>query len=139
VVSRCVPDDARTLLWNLAGHEETPYDYFDEHLDRASFVPSGHDAAPTGDWAHFADAQATRLLGGFRATIDIRTQTPGRRANRTYLARQAAFVPLYAAPFWSTYSTRYFVGFPSAANDYIQPEFNNSDYVVALTRIRPRG
>jgi hypothetical protein len=48
-------------------------------------------------------------------------------------------VPLYAAPHWSTYSTRYFAGFPSAANDYIQPEFGSSNYVVALTRIRPRG
>jgi peptide/nickel transport system substrate-binding protein len=128
-----------TLLWNLAGHEETPYDYFVEHLDQTSFVPSGEDASRSGDWEHFSDAQATRLLDEFRATSDIRTQHRiAARVERIWLAR-LPFVPLYAAPLWSTYSTRYFVGFPSAANAYVQPEFNNSDYAVALTRIRPRG
>jgi peptide/nickel transport system substrate-binding protein len=127
-----------TLLWNLAQDKETPYDYFVEHLDEASFVPSGQDASQTGDWAHFRDAEATRLLRAFRSATDIRTQHRiAAQIERIWLDK-LPFVPLYAAPLWSTYSTRYFAGFPSRANDYVQPEFSNSNYVVALTRIRPR-
>jgi hypothetical protein len=47
------------------------------------------------------------------------------------------FVPLFAGPVWSTYSTKHFVGFPTRSDFYIQPSFRTSDYVVALTRIRP--
>jgi hypothetical protein len=46
-------------------------------------------------------------------------------------------VPLFAAPQWSTYSTKYFVGFPNERDFYVEPLLSNSDYVVALTRIRP--
>ena len=128
-----------TLLWNTAGDERTPYDYFAEHLATTSFVPSGQDASHTGDWEHFSDSQATRLLREFRSASDIQTQHQiAAKLERIWLDK-LPFVPLYAAPLWSIYSTRYFVGFPSTAQDYIQPEFNNSDYVVALTRIRQRG
>jgi hypothetical protein len=48
-------------------------------------------------------------------------------------------VPLFVGPTWSTYSTRYFTGFPSADNYYLLPSFSTSDYVVALTRIKPVG
>ena len=128
-----------TLLWNNAGDEETPYAYFAEHLDTASFVPSGQDASRTGDWEHFGDARATILLARFRSAIDSQTQHRiAAKLERIWL-ETLPFVPLFASPLWSTYSTRYFVGFPNAANAYIQPEFVNSDYVVALTRIRPSG
>jgi peptide/nickel transport system substrate-binding protein len=128
-----------TLLWNTAGDEETPYAYFAEHLDTASFVPSGQDASQTGNWEHFSDARATRLLARFRSATDTRTQHRIAAELEQIWLDTLPFVPLFASPLWSTYSTRYFVGFPSATNDYIQPEFSNSDYVVALTRIRPSG
>ena len=129
-----------TILWDNAGDTASPYVYFKEHLDPASFVPPGRDASATGNWERFGDPAAVPLLEAFRSTADPAAQhrIAGRLEN-LFLA-DLPFVPLFAEPTWSTYSTRHFTGFPSAADDYVQPDFQTSpEYVVALTRIRPRG
>jgi peptide/nickel transport system substrate-binding protein len=126
------------LLWNNAVDTNSPYAYFKEHLDTSSFVPSGHSAYLAGDWEHFRSARATRLLEQFRATSDLATQHRiAAKLERVFL-HELPFVPLFAGPTWSTYSTRYFAGFPSAGHDYVDPDFTQVGYVVALTRIRPR-
>jgi peptide/nickel transport system substrate-binding protein len=127
-----------TILWNNAGDTQTPYDYFKEHLDASSFIPSGRNADSTGNWEHFQSAEATRLLAKFRETADPIVQHRIAAQIEQVWLRTLPFVPLFAAPTWSAYSTRYFVGFPSFRNNYVNPDFMNADYVVALTRIRPR-
>ena len=127
-----------TLLWNNAVDTESPYGYFKEHLDASSFVPSGESAELTGNWEHFQNAEGTRLLERFRTTADPAKQHRiAARLERLWLTTMP-FVPLFGAPVWSTYSTRYFVGFPSASDDYVRPDFGDVDYAIALTRIRPR-
>jgi peptide/nickel transport system substrate-binding protein len=127
-----------TLLWNYADDTTSPYTYFEEHLDDASFIPSGHSSEPTGNWEHFRDTEATRLLAAFRAAANVTTQHRiAGKLERIFL-RTLPFVPLFAQPTWSTYSTRYFVGYPTARDDYVDPYFTDVAYVVALTRIRPR-
>jgi peptide/nickel transport system substrate-binding protein len=127
-----------TLMWNDAVDTVSPYSYFEEHLDAASFRPSGHDSELTGDWEHFRSAEATRLLTAFRAAADHTAQHRIAGQLEQIFLRTLPFVPLFAEPTWSTYSTRYFVGFPTARDDYVDPDFSNVTYVVALTRIRPR-
>ena len=126
-----------TLLWSTVGDTESPYEYFKEHLDASSFIPSGHDADSTGNWAHFQSAEATRLLAKFRKTADPAAQHRIAGQLEQIWLRTLPFVPLFAGPSWSTYSTKYFVGFPTARDEYMQPLFSTSDYVLALTRIRP--
>ncbi len=126
---------AATLLWN--NYAPTPYAYFTQHFDRASFVPSGKDAGVTGNWEHFQSPQGTRLLAELRNTFDPAEQQRLTAGLERLWLRTVPFVPLFAAPEWSTYSTRRFVGFPNERDFYLQPSFFTSDYVVALTRIRP--
>jgi peptide/nickel transport system substrate-binding protein len=125
-------------MWNNAGDTQSPYDYFKEHLDASSFIPSGRNADRTGNWEHFQSAEATRLLAKFRETADPVVQHRIAGQIEQVWLRTLPFVPLFAKPTWSAYSTRYFVGFPSVRNDYVNPDFTDVDYVVALTRIRPR-
>jgi peptide/nickel transport system substrate-binding protein len=126
-----------TLLWSTASAVPTPEPYFAEHLDRAAFVPSGKTAELTGNWEHFQSARGTRLLEAFRRTLDSAAQRRlASKLERLWL-QEMPFVPLFAGPVWSTYSTRHFVGFPSKDDFYLEPTFFTPDYVVALTRIRP--
>ena len=126
-----------TFLWNTLGNGPTPYDYFAEHLDHAAFVPSGKSAELTGNWEHFWSPEGTRLLSAWRQTTDLRVQHRlATKLERLWLST-LPYVPLFVGPTWSTYNTRYFTGFPSARNYYIQPSTFNTDYVVALVRIRP--
>jgi peptide/nickel transport system substrate-binding protein len=126
-----------TFLWNNFGNGPTPYDYFEQHLDRASFVPSGKNAEMSGNWEHFWSPEGTRLLRAFRSTSDLTAQHRlAAKLERLWL-RTLPYVPLFVGPVWSTYSTRHFTGFPNARDYYIQPSTFSSDYVVALVRIRP--
>lgn len=125
-----------TLLWGSSGTDPTPYGYFTEHLDRASFVPSGKSADLTGDWEHFQSPEGTRLLAAFRNTLDPVKQHKLAAALERVWLKTLPFIPLFAGPEWSTYSTTYFTGFPSAHDFYVEPFFDSPGYVVALTRIR---
>jgi peptide/nickel transport system substrate-binding protein len=126
-----------TLMWSSAGAVPTPEPYFAENLDKAAFVPSGQNAERTGNWEHFQSTRGTQLLEAFRRTFDPRVQRRlASKLERLWL-QTMPFVPLFAGPQWSTYSTRHFVGFPSKDDYYLQPSFMTSDYAVALTRIRP--
>jgi peptide/nickel transport system substrate-binding protein len=126
-----------TLLWSNAPFGPTPEPYFAENLDRAAFVPSGKSAELTGNWEHFQSAQGTRLVKAFRHTFDRKAQLRlAGKLERLWLD-VLPYVPLFAGPIWSTYSTKHFLGFPSRDNFYLEPSFFTPNYVVALTRIRP--
>ena len=49
-------------------------------------------------------------------------------------------VPLFVGPRWSTYSTKYWTGFPTYKNAYVDPIFNTGNQVEKiLLALRPSG
>jgi peptide/nickel transport system substrate-binding protein len=126
-----------TFLWN-GGGGPTPYGYFKAHLDPSSNVGSGNDASATGNWEHFSVPAAAGLLQQFRGTLDAAKQHQlANQLQRSFLANQP-YVPLFIGPLWSTYSTKYFTGFPTPKNPYVLPQYTAlPDNVVILTRLRP--
>ena len=124
-----------TLLWTNS--VPTLYGYFKTHFDRASFIPSGEDSGRTGNWEHFQSREGTELLREFRNSFDPAEHHRLAASLERLWLRTLPFVPLFAGPAWSTYSTRHFAGFPNEHDFYVDPAIDSSDYVVALTRIRP--
>jgi peptide/nickel transport system substrate-binding protein len=124
-----------TFLWN-GGGGPTPYGYFKAHLDPSSNVGSGNDATATANWEHFDVPAAAGLLQQFRGTLNVKKQH--RLANqlqRMFVASQP-YVPLFIGPLWSTYSTKYFTGYPTPKNPYVLPQYTAlPDNVVILTRL----
>jgi len=128
-----------TLLWNY-GAGFTPYGFYKSHFDESSWTPSGEDAGATGNWEHFKSAEGTKLLAQFRRTLDVKKQKQIVNQLQKIFLDNYPFIPLFIGPQWSTYSTKYFVGWPSWKNRYTQPIFNQyPDNTVTLTRIRPKG
>jgi peptide/nickel transport system substrate-binding protein len=126
-----------TLLWNYGGGP-TPYGYFKSHFDTSSAHASGADQSDTGDWEHFSDATATQLLQQFRGTLDVKKQHTIANQLQAIFLQKFPFAPLFVGPQWSTYSTKYFTGWPTPKNYYAQPIFNTTpDNVVILTRVKP--
>ena len=50
-----------TLLWQAAS-QGSPYGYFYSNLSQNAYVPPGQSGETTGNWEHFADPKATKLL-----------------------------------------------------------------------------
>jgi peptide/nickel transport system substrate-binding protein len=128
-----------TLLWQ-GGSQGSPYGYFYANLSRNAYIPSGQDATATGNWEHFSDAAATRLLGKWKVTLNVGKQHRiATQLERIWL-KQLPIVPLFIGPRWSTYSTKYFHCFCTRKNFYGDPIFTTfPDNILSFTRICPGG
>jgi peptide/nickel transport system substrate-binding protein len=126
-----------TLLWQ-GGSQGSPYGYFYANLSRNAYIPPGQDATATGNWQHFQDEKATKLLDQWKVTLNPKKQ----RSIATQLQRvwldKLPIVPLFIGPRWSTYSTKYFHCFCSKKNYYGDPIFTTfPDNILSFTRICP--
>jgi peptide/nickel transport system substrate-binding protein len=128
-----------TLLWQIAS-TATPWGYFNANLSQNSYIPSGQDASSTGNWSHTYDATATTLINQWRATLDPKKQQLIATQLEKIWLNELPIIPMFVAPLWSTYSTRYFHCFNSPKNFYGNPIFSsNPDNSLAFTRICPGG
>ena len=62
-----------TLLWQAAS-QGSPYGYFYSNLSQNAYVPPGQSGETTGNWAHFADPKATKLLNKWKGTLNAAKQ-----------------------------------------------------------------
>ena len=128
-----------TLLWQVAS-QGTPYGYFYSNLSQNAFVPSGESGETTGNWIHFADAKATKVLAKWKGTLSPAKQHQYATQLETIFLDDQPFVPVFIAPRWSTYSTRYFHCFSSKKNFFGDPIFTTfPDNILSFTRICPGG
>ena len=128
-----------TLLWQGAS-QGSPYGYFYANLSQNAFIPSGQDATSTGNWEHYANSAATRLLNQWKVTLNPAKQHRIATQLEKLWLQQLPIVPLFIGPRWSTYSTRYFHCFNSPQHFYGDPIFTTfPDNVLSFTRICPGG
>ena len=127
-----------TLLWNNGGNDITPYAYFFSHFDPSTNLGPGVDASATGNWEHFQHAQGAALLKQFKGTLSTAKQKQiSYKLQKIWLDNLPA-VPLFVGPRWSTYSTKYWTGFPTYKNAYVDPIFNTGNQVEKiLLTLRP--
>src|SRR5215210_5107297 len=126
-----------TLLWQGASRG-SPYGYFYSNLSQNAFIPSGTDASPTGNWHHFADAQATGLLDQWKVSLQPKKQQRIATQLQKIFLKHLPVVPVMIGARWSTYSTKYFHCFPTNKDLYADPIFTTfPDNVLLFTRICP--
>ena len=128
-----------TLLWQ-GGSQGSPYGYFYANLSRNAYIPPGQDATATGNWQHFQDEKATKLLDQWKVTLNPKKQRQiATQLQRVWLDK-LPIVPLFIGPRWSTYSTKFFHCFCSKKNYYGDPIFTTfPDNILSFTRICPGG
>jgi peptide/nickel transport system substrate-binding protein len=128
-----------TLLWQTAA-TGSPYGFFFNNMHKNTYLASGLDAVNTGNFAHFQDAAATRLLDQWKATLDVKGQKRLATQVQKLWLQKLPIIPIFIGPQWSTYSTKYFHCFPTPTSHYARPIFNSfPDNTVVLTTICPGG
>jgi peptide/nickel transport system substrate-binding protein len=128
-----------TLLWQ-GGSQGSPYGYFYANLSQNAFIPSGQDGTPTGNWEHYADAKATKLLTQWKATLNAKKQQQLATQLENIWLNDLPIVPLFVGPRWSTYSTKYFHNFDTKKNFWGDPIFTTfPDNILSFVRITPGG
>jgi peptide/nickel transport system substrate-binding protein len=118
-----------TLLWNYGANDITPYAYYYSHYDPSQNLGAGVDASPTGNWEHYQNTRGAGLLRQFKGTLDQKKQLQiGYELQKIFLD-ELPYVPLFVGPRWSTYSTKYFKGWVTWKNQYVDPIFNTHEQV----------
>jgi peptide/nickel transport system substrate-binding protein len=128
-----------TLLWQTAA-TGSPYGFFFNNMHRNTFLPSGEDAVNTGNFAHYWNSTATKILDNWKVTLDVAGQKKHATNLQKLWLQKLPIIPLFIGPQWSTYSTKNFHNFPTPKNHYARPIFNSyPDNVVVLTRVTSGG
>jgi len=128
-----------TLLWQNAS-QGSPYGFFYSNLHQNAFTPAGADGTTTGNWAHFQDPAATKILNQWKVTLNPAKQHAFANQLQSLWLKDLPIVPLFIGPRWSTYSTKYFHCFTSPKNAYGDPIFTTfPDNILSFTRICPGG
>lgn len=127
------------FFWSPLGGP-TPYDYFNNYMSRDSYFPVGQDALAGGlaNLSGWYSARATTLLSQFRQTASVKRQKAIAYQLEKIQLNSLPFAPTVYAPYWYTYSTRHFTGFPDAKHNYANGStYLYPDDVKILTTIQP--
>jgi peptide/nickel transport system substrate-binding protein len=118
-----------TLLWQYGAQDITPYAYFYSHYDPSQNLGPGVDSSATGNWEHYQNARGAALLRQFKGTLDQKKQLQIAHELEKIFLDELPYVPIFVGPRWSTYSTKYFKGWVTWQNQYVDPIFSTTDQV----------
>ena len=127
------------FFWSPLGGP-SPYNYFNNYMSRDSYFPIGQDALSSGlaNLSGWYSSRGSTLLTQFRQTASRKKQLSIAYALERIQLDTLPFVPTVYAPYWYTYSTKHFTGFPSGKNFYAHgATYLYPDDVKILTTIRP--
>jgi peptide/nickel transport system substrate-binding protein len=121
------------IHWSNQG--PTPYDYFDYWMDNNLSAPSGKPAG--GDYGRFDNPQAQAALAQYAGTDNTATQQQALNTLEGIVSTQAPVIPLLYGAAWYEYSTKDYTGWPTAANQYIDPVPNSPYIEYTLLHLSP--
>jgi peptide/nickel transport system substrate-binding protein len=116
------------------------YNYFENYMSKDSYFPVGQDALTSGlaNLSGWYSTRATSLLSEFRQTASHAKQLSIAYQLEKIQLDNLPFVPTVYAPYWYTYSTKHFTGFPDAKNNYANGStYLYPDDVKILTTVKP--
>lgn len=122
------------ISWSGEGVD--PYPFYRQLMSEDTLLPL--DTPAPANWHRYSNAKATQLLRAFEKTADPEAQKQIMRELQAIFIHEAPALPLFPAPAWGEFHTRFFDGFPSADNPYamLSPNFR-PEILLMLTEIRP--
>ena len=128
-----------TLLWQAAS-QGSPYGYFYSNLSQNAYVPPGQSGETTGNWEHFSDPKATKLLDQVEGDAERGEAASDRHAAAGDVPRRPADRAAVHRPALVDVQHRYFHCFSTAKNFFGDPIFTTfPDNILSFTRICPGG
>lgn len=123
-----------SIAWSGEGAD--PYPFY-RGLMAEETVQAVGTAAPS-NWHRVGDPEVSRLLREFEGTADEARKKEIIDTVQNRFMDTLPALPLFPAPAWGEYNSRYFEGFPHAGNPYgmLSPNFR-PEILLMLTTLRP--
>ncbi|KJF16669.1 ABC transporter substrate-binding protein [Acidithrix ferrooxidans] len=117
------------------GGSGSAYSAFNPALNSSFAAPVNSSTA--SNWERFnsptVDQQLNQLAAATSATSMIKATYP----LQSLMYNQVPFIDLYYGGMWGLFSTRHWVGWPSASNPYTLPATWNDDLLAILMHVSP--
>jgi peptide/nickel transport system substrate-binding protein len=117
-----------------------PYNFFNSFMSKDSYFPVGQNALASGlaNLSGWYSTSATTMLAQYRQSASQAKQQAIAYKLEKIMLTNMPFVPTVYAPYWYTYSTLHFTGFPTAKNYYAHgASYLYPDDVKILTSLNP--
>jgi peptide/nickel transport system substrate-binding protein len=127
------------FIWSPLGGMSV-YNFFNNYMPKSSYFAVGQNALASGlaNLSGWYSDQASTLLKQFRETASHKKQLAIAYKLEKIQLDNLPFAPTVYAPYWYTYSTKHFTGFPNKANNYANGStYLYPDNVKILTTIHP--
>jgi peptide/nickel transport system substrate-binding protein len=126
-------DFQATMHWTDSG--ATPWDMYSDIMDGAQYVALGQKA--NWNFGRFQDAGATKALATFATSPDEATRKTALDAVQKVFVEQVPAIGMVARPTAAEYSTKNYVGWPSADDPYNQPQPTGPQASQILMKLKP--
>ncbi len=114
----------------------TPYEFYRTQMSSDLVRPVGE--AARGNFHRFASVAADQVLRRFELVSDDAELLKLAGQLEKIYAAEAPSLPLLSGPAWGAFTTRAFVGYPTARNPYATPNPESLEALPALVEVRPR-
>lgn len=117
-----------------------PYSFFNSFMSKQSYFPVGQNALASGlaNLSGWYSSKATTLLQQFSQTTSQAKQKAIAYQLEKIQLNSLPWVPTVYAPYWYTYSTKNFTGFPTPKNAFAHgATYVYPDDVKVLTSLHP--
>ncbi|MFF3173772.1 ABC transporter substrate-binding protein [Streptomyces sp. NPDC057900] len=123
-----------TLHWTNSG--STPYDMYQNIMDGALLQPIGKPSQ-LGNFGRFKSTEATEALKDFANATSDTTRITAMNALQKIMVEQAPMIPTAAAPIGAEYSTKNWVGWPTEADPYADPQHTQRSALEVVLKLKP--
>jgi peptide/nickel transport system substrate-binding protein len=106
----------------------TPYRFYEPLLKSRNIETPGAFEAKHG----WSSPEVDSLLDAYVTTLDQEKQREIINQLQEVVAKKLMIIPVFSNPTWYQYTTRNFVGWPTAENPYINPNFYDAGERVIL-------
>ena len=126
-------DFQAALRWTNSG--ATPYSLYEQIMDGALLEPIGTSA--NGNFGRFSDPAATAALQQYANASSASARTAALNTIEQIMVQQVPMVPIMAGNAGAEYSTKNWVGWPSASNPYAPPQPTLLNDLQVVLNLKP--
>jgi peptide/nickel transport system substrate-binding protein len=114
----------------------TPYDMYESIMDGAIYKPVGTGGV-SGNYGRFQDPAATAALKQYADATDAATRTAALDTLEQIEVTQVPVIITSAANAGAEFSTKHWVGWPTASNPYAAPQPTIQDALEVVLHLKP--
>lgn len=122
-----------TMHWTNSG--ATPFEGYQNIMDAATSKPIGEAAASAQ--GRFNDPAATAALNAYASAPDDAARKASLDLLQKIFVEQVPAIPLVSSPVGAEYSTKKWVGWPTAEDPYAPPQPTQTNALQVVLRLKP--